>query len=113
MSQGFRSSTPVLRQAAGTRPGRRLGRAMEEIPVPTGQDGAMEDTPTRRLPLVAELVGFAGLLTIDEVMAGRLGLSQAGRPLSTAVVLAILTLTLLRRRLPPPPGPFAPGGPAP
>jgi signal transduction histidine kinase len=53
-----------------------------------------------RLTLGAELIGFAGLLTIDEVMAGRLGLSQAGRPLSTAVVLAILALTVLRRRFP-------------
>lgn len=60
----------------------------------------MDDTVSRRRPLVAELVGFAGLLTIDEVMAGRLGLSQAGRPLSTVVVLAILALTLLRRRFP-------------
>jgi signal transduction histidine kinase len=60
----------------------------------------MDDTARRRRPLVAELVGFGGLLTIDEVMAGRLGLSQAGRPLSTVVVLAILVLTLLRRRFP-------------
>jgi signal transduction histidine kinase len=85
---------------ADTRAPGRLGRATEEISIPTGQDGAMDDTVRRRLPFVAELVGFAGLLTIDEVMAGRLGLSQAGRPLSTVVVLAILALTLLRRRFP-------------
>src|SRR5947207_8227630 len=66
----------------------------------TGHDGGMDDTASRRRPLVAELIGFGGLLTIDEVMAGRLGLSQAGRPLSTVVVLAILALTLLRRRFP-------------
>jgi signal transduction histidine kinase len=53
-----------------------------------------------RLLFLAELAAFVVLLGIDEVMAGRLGLNQAGRPLSTTVVLVILVLTVLRRRFP-------------
>jgi signal transduction histidine kinase len=45
------------------------------------------------------LAAFAGLLAFDEVMAGRLGLHRPGGGLSTAVVLVVVPLAMLRRRL--------------
>jgi signal transduction histidine kinase len=53
-----------------------------------------------RSATLAQLALFAGLLFIDELMSGRLGLRQAGGGLSTVVVLTIVALTLLRDRLP-------------
>lgn len=53
---------------------------------------------TRRRPLVAEVALFAGMLAFDEAMGGRFGLHRSGGGLSTVVVVAIVALTLLRRR---------------
>jgi signal transduction histidine kinase len=51
---------------------------------------------TRRRPLIAEIALFAGVLALDEVMGGRFGLHRPGGALSTAVVVVIVALTLLR-----------------
>jgi signal transduction histidine kinase len=53
---------------------------------------------TRRRPLIAEVALFAGMLAFDEMMGGRFGLRHSGGTLSTAVVVAVVALTLLRRR---------------
>lgn len=53
-----------------------------------------------RSAALAQLGLFAGLLFVDELMSGKLGLRQAGGALSTAVVLMMVALTLLRDRLP-------------
>jgi len=53
-----------------------------------------------RAATLAQLVLFVGLLSLDELMSGRLGLRQAGGGISTAVVLMMVALTLLRDRLP-------------
>jgi signal transduction histidine kinase len=53
-----------------------------------------------RSATLAQLALFVGLLSLDELMSGRLGLRQASGGLSTAVVLVMVALTLLRDRLP-------------